>query len=135
MIEKILNDHYNFIKKIENLMRTEYNIDKNERILSLRGSNFQNKGEIHGYNYQFHGKGCRLEKEGVICDYNYHKKAIVFTLWGLKQFITSCNHYRNENFSDDYLELELYKLIENGKLLWLIDGGVVWEVYQYSDFW
>lgn len=54
MIEKILNDHYNFIKQFENLMRAEYNIDKNERILSLRGLNFQNKGEIHGYNYQFH---------------------------------------------------------------------------------
>ena len=50
MIEKILYNHYNFIKK---LMRAEYKIDKNERILSLRGLNFQSKGEIHGNNYQF----------------------------------------------------------------------------------
>ena len=63
MIEKILYDHYNFIKK---LMRAEYNIDKNERILSLRELNFQSKGEIHGNNYQFHRKGCRLEKEGFV---------------------------------------------------------------------
>ncbi len=34
-------------------MRAEYNIDKNERILSLRELNFQSKGEIHGNNYQF----------------------------------------------------------------------------------
>jgi hypothetical protein len=33
MIEKILYNHYNFIKK---LMRAEYKIDKNERILSLK---------------------------------------------------------------------------------------------------
>ena len=63
MIEKILYNHYNFIKK---LMRAEYKIDKNERILSLRGLNFQSKGEIHGNNYQFHRKGCRLEKEGFV---------------------------------------------------------------------
>ena len=50
MIEKILHNHYNFIKK---LMRAEYKIDKNERILSLRELNFQSKGEIHGNNYQF----------------------------------------------------------------------------------
>ena len=47
-------------------MRAEYNIDKNERILSLRELNFQSKGEIHGNNYQFHRKGCRLEKEGFV---------------------------------------------------------------------
>ena len=47
-------------------MRAEYNIDKNERILSLRGLDFQSKGEIHGNNYQFHRKGCRLEKEGFV---------------------------------------------------------------------
>ena len=63
MIEKILYNHYNFIKK---LMRAEYKKDKNERILSLRGLNFQSKGEIHGNNYQFHRKGCRLEKEGFV---------------------------------------------------------------------
>ena len=70
MIEKILYNHYNFIKK---LMRAEYNIDKNERILSLRGLNFQSKGEIHGNNYQFHGKGCRLEKEGFVYNHDYQK--------------------------------------------------------------
>ena len=70
MIEKILYNHYNFIKK---LMRAEYNIDKNERILSLRELNFQSKGEIHGNNYQFHGKGCRLEKEGFVYNHDYQK--------------------------------------------------------------
>ena len=67
-------------------MRAEYKIDKNERILSLRGLNFQSKGEIHG-NYQFHHKGCRLEKEGFVYNHDYQKKAIVFTLW-VKQFMT-----------------------------------------------
>ena len=54
-------------------MRAEYNIDKNERILSLRELNFQSKGEIHGNNYQFHRKGCRLEKEGVVYNNDYQK--------------------------------------------------------------
>ena len=54
-------------------MRAEYNIDKNERILYLRELNFQSKGEIHGNNYQFHGKGCRLEKERVVYNHDYQK--------------------------------------------------------------
>ena len=77
MIEKILYNHYNFIKK---LMRAEYKIDKNERILSLRGLNFQSKGEIHGNNYQFHGKGCRLEKEGFVYNYDYQKSSCIYIM-------------------------------------------------------
>ena len=77
MIEKILYDHYNFIKK---LMRAEYNIDKNERILSLRGLDFQSKGEIHGNNYQFHRKGCRLEKEGVVYNHDYQKSNCIYIM-------------------------------------------------------
>ena len=77
MIEKILYNHYNFIKK---LMRAEYNIDKNERILSLRELNFQSKGEIHGNNYQFHRKGCRLEKEGVVYNHDYQKNNCIYIM-------------------------------------------------------
>ena len=77
MIEKILYNHYNFIKK---LMRAEYNIDKNERILSLRGLDFQSKGEIHGNNYQFHGKGCRLEKEGFVYNHDYQKNNCIYIM-------------------------------------------------------
>jgi hypothetical protein len=61
-------------------MRAEYNIDKNERILSLRELNFQSKGEIHGNNYQFHGKGCRLEKEGVVYNHDYQKNNCIYIM-------------------------------------------------------
>jgi len=77
MIEKILYNHYNFIKK---LMRAEYKKDKNERILSLRGLNFQSKGEIHGNNYQFHGKGYRLEKEGFVNNHDYQKSNCIYIM-------------------------------------------------------
>ena len=77
MIEKIVYNHYNFIKK---LMRAEYKIDKNERILSLRGLNFQSKGEIHGNNYQFHGKGYRLEKEGFVNNHDYQKSNCIYIM-------------------------------------------------------
>ena len=80
MIEKILHDHYNFIKHFENLMRAEYKKDKNERILSLRGLNFQSKGEIHGNNYQFHGKGYRLEKEGFVYNHDYQKSNCIYIM-------------------------------------------------------
>ena len=61
-------------------MRAEYNIDKNERILSLRGLDFQSKGEIHGNNYQFHGKGYRLEKEGFVYNHDYQKSNCIYIM-------------------------------------------------------
>ncbi len=61
-------------------MRAEYNVDKNERILSLRELNFQSKGEIHGNNYQFHGKGYRLEKEGIVYNHDYQKSNCIYIM-------------------------------------------------------
>ena len=61
-------------------MRAEYKKDKNERILSLRGLNFQSKGEIHGNNYQFHGKGYRLEKEGFVNNHDYQKSNCIYIM-------------------------------------------------------
>ena len=61
-------------------MRAEYKKDKNERILSLRGLNFQSKGEIHGNNYQFHGKGYRLEKEGFVYNHDYQKSNCIYIM-------------------------------------------------------
>ena len=62
------------------LTKKEKVIDKNERILSLRELDFQSKGEIHGNNYQFHRKGCRLEKEGVVYNHDYQKSNCIYIM-------------------------------------------------------
>lgn len=132
MVKQILEDYIQFIKVFDNLIRKEKNIGENQSILNVKGISFQRYGEIGGYIYQFHGFGCRLEKDNIVCEYDYNVKNITFSLWKFKQFITTHPKYKNENFSDKYLELELYKLIEKGELFWMIDGGIVWKIYQYN---
>jgi len=131
MVEQILNDYIFFIKNFEKVIREKYDIKKSDRILSGIGVYFQREGEIDEYKYRFHGAGCCIEKDGITCDYDYSVNNISLSLWKFKQFIMTHPKYKNGNLSDNYLEIELYHLIEKGKLSWMTWGGTIWQVYEY----
>lgn len=131
MIKQILDDHFTFIQNFINLINQKYNIGNNKNILTLKGNDFQREGNIEDYTYYFHGTGCSLKKDNIICEYDYYGNNVTFTLWDLKQFISTNPKYKNENFSDKYLEIELYKLIEKGELSWKISDNIILKVYQY----
>lgn len=131
MVEQILNDYISFIENFEKAIREKYSINKSNRILSGIGFCFQREGELDKYSYRFHGAGCCIQKDGIICDYNYSVSNISFSLWEFRQFIMTHPKYKDENLSDNYLEIELYHLIEKEKLSWMTWGGTIWKVYEY----
>ncbi|WP_411811939.1 DUF6896 domain-containing protein [Chryseobacterium scophthalmum] len=129
-MKEILNDYIFFIREFENLLRKKYNLDASRRITSGIDVEFNRKGHIKDYEYMFHGRGCRLERDGIICEYGYYGTKITFTLWDMKQFInTNCKF---KDLDIDNLELNLYRLIEEKVLSWEIDAGVVYQIYQYE---
>lgn len=132
MVEQILNDYIFFIKNFEKVIREKYDIKKSDRILSGIGVYFQREGELDEYKYRFHGSGCCVEKDGITCDYDYSVNNISFSLWKFKKLIMTHPKYKNGNLSDNYLEIELYHLIERGKLSWMTWGGTIWKVYEYT---
>lgn len=117
MIENILLDYIKFIKTFEDLIRSEYQLSHDQRIMPRMDHPYGKRGKIKDYTYWFHGSGCCLEKDNIICEYDYSPdNTIIFSLWKFKQFVITHPQYKNKGLTDKHLKLELYKLIEKRTL-------------------
>ncbi|MDQ6531199.1 hypothetical protein [Flavobacterium sp. LHD-85] len=118
MIEKILTDYITFIRSFEALLKDKYKQEINP--CSFSSDFFERKGTINGIEYWFHGSGCTAKKDGVIYEYDITINEINFSQWKFSEFIRTHPEYQKLNYSEDYIEYELYKLINKGILEWLI---------------
>ncbi|MCS4163074.1 DUF6896 domain-containing protein [Sphingobacterium sp. BIGb0116] len=125
-IRKVLNDYVAFIDCFKHQFSPE--MEEFEQ-----RSRRNRSGHIGGFNYQFHGAGCRLEKDGIVCEFDFmptNEYPIKFSLWGMKEFILTNKGYGIDKLEESELPEVLYPLVEDGTLVKLVLGGVVWEVYQ-----
>lgn len=126
IIRKVLNDYVAFINDFK--YQFSPNIDEFEQKSSRNRS-----GQIGGFNYQFHGAGCRLEKDGVVCEFDFmpiNAYSIKFSLWKMREFILTNKAYGIVKLEESELHEMLHTLVEDGTLVKLVLGGAVWEVYQ-----
>lgn len=133
-VERILDEFINFISVFEKKMKIRYNIPDFQNSWCVRNV-FDRKGTIDEYCYQYHGAGCRLEVNDVICEYNVaplNGKDIKFSLWGFNEFINTHSDYKSLGYSSDYIKNELGKLIDNNVLSWVEMEGHVFEQYQVN---
>jgi hypothetical protein len=122
MIEKILSDYINFIRHFETLLKNKYQKDINPCSFSI--AFFERKGSIDGIQYWFHGSGCTAEKDGIIYDYDITVNEIEFSQWKFSEFIRTHPEYQKLNYSPEFIEYELYQLINTGILGWVIIEGI-----------
>lgn len=138
MIEKILTDYIKFIRSFEALLKDKYKQDINP--CSFSRTFFERIGSIDGIEYYFHGSGCTAKKDGVIYTYDISINEITFTQWDLTELIRTHPEYQKLNYSEDYIEFELYQFISKGILEWLtlerIEGkafGCVFKCYRVVE--
>lgn len=117
MIEEILKDYISFIRNFESLLKKKYNKDINP--CSFSSSFFNRKGNIDGIEYWFHGSGCTAEKDGVIYAYDTVVDEIQFSQWKFSEFIRTHPEYQKLNYSQEFIEYELYQLLQREILGWL----------------
>lgn len=132
MVEIILTEYITYIKTFEQLIRDKYQLFKEETILSGVENSFKRKGNIDNFTYWFHGSGCSLGIDTVECHYDYFIHGIKFTLWAFKTFISTHPEYKVLLYTDKFLEIELYRLIERKILYWNTEDYVVYQVYHYQ---
>ena len=102
-IEEIVNTYVRFIKDFEDHLKHKYCIKGNPR--HFAGKLFDRKGEIYNFKYQFHGAGCRIEKDDIICEYDSlfsEGNEIDFSLWEFTTFIETHPKYKTLNLSSEY---------------------------------
>lgn len=125
MIEKILTDYIKLIRNFETLLKDKYKQDINP--CSFSRTFFERKGTIDGIEYCFHGTGCTAEKDRVIYAYDisiFEGNQINFSQWEFSEFIRTHPEYQKLNYTPEFIEYELYQLIDKGILDWLIIEGI-----------
>ncbi|MDP5201074.1 hypothetical protein [Flavobacterium sp. DG2-3] len=125
MIEKILKDYVTFIRSFEALLKDKYQQDINP--CSFSRTFFERVGSIDRIEYHFHGSGCTAKKDGIIYAYDisfFEKDVIEFSQWKLTEFIRTHPEYQKLNYTEDYIEYELFQLINKGILEWLTIEGI-----------
>ncbi len=125
MIEKILKDYVTFVRSFEALLKDKYQQNINPCYFSR--TFFERVGSIDGIEYYFHGSGCTAKKDGVIYAYDisiFERDIIEFSQWNLTEFIRTHTEYQKLNYSEDYIEYELFQLIIKGILEWLTVEGI-----------
>lgn len=127
LIEDVLIEYLNFIRRYKNLIKKQ---NLNEEKL------YGTSGVIGDYKFQYHGAGCRLEKNGTICEYDFLPKngyPIKFSNWEIYEFIKTTQKWNIVDYSLQYIHIVLLKLVERKKLYRLEIGGVEYPVFQVKD--
>lgn len=122
MIEQILTDYVKFIRSFEVLLKDKYK--QNINPCSFSRTFFERVGSIDGIKYWFHGSGCTAEKDEVIYAYDIGGNEIEFSQWKFSEFIRTHSDYQKLNYRPEFIEYELYQLINKGILSWLIIEGI-----------
>jgi hypothetical protein len=122
MIEEILKDYINFIRHFETLLKNKYKQDINP--CSFSHTYFERKGSIDGIEYWVHGSGCTAQKDDIIYEYDIAINEIQFSQWKFSEFIRTHPEYQKLNYSDEFVEYELYQFIKKGILGWNIIEGI-----------
>ncbi|WP_299223300.1 hypothetical protein [uncultured Aquimarina sp.] len=133
-MKKEIDTYIGFIKDFEEELNTTFNISGN--IWEKAGNDFPKLGEFNGYKYSFHGAGCRVEKEGVICEYDIaplNNTSIKFSLWKLFNFIKT--NPSLQDMSKDDVHVNILKLIEDKIISKLIIENIDTGIYQISPSW
>ncbi|UIR55480.1 hypothetical protein LZQ00_14555 [Sphingobacterium sp. SRCM116780] len=127
-IENIVVDYYEFIQNYKDLIK-EQNKDESYFIK-------ERKGEIGGYKFWYHGAGCRLEKEGTACEFDYLPEngfPVKFTNWEIYEFINTSRKWPELNPNLDDIHISLMALVQQNKLFLLELDGVKFPVFQMKD--
>jgi len=124
-LNEVLIDYINFIEEYKNLIKSQ-NRTETEYI-------DMNNGEIGNYNFLYHGAGCRLEKEGVICEFDFLPEndfPIKFSSWKMYEFIRTNENWNKLDFSLEDVHIGLLQLVQKGRLVLLDIDGIKFPIFQ-----
>lgn len=128
-IQLHLRIYRSFIVSFEETLKKHYNINDN-LYEDYIGVLFERKGSIDDFNYRFHGGGCEVIQNNIICDYNFipydEDLKYQYTIWNLYKFIKSNSDI---NITEEKLKKEIEALVEIGQIRKLVIDNKVYDTY------
>jgi len=127
-LKEILIDYVNFIEEYKNL-------EKNQNKTEIEHGHINN-GKIGNYSFFYHGAGCRLEKDGVICEFDFLPEngfPIKFSSWKMYEFIRTNEKWNKINLTLEDVHGGLLKLVKEEELVLLDINGVKFPIFQIKN--
>ncbi|MCK8523272.1 hypothetical protein M0D21_16955 [Aquimarina sp. D1M17] len=128
-MEEALKIYIQFVEKFEQELTSKYKIPDN--FWNKSNANFPKKGSTDSFKYSFHGAGCRVEKKGIVCEYDIaplNENHIKFSPWKFFNFIETNPDLKKLSRED--FELGLSILEKKRKISKVFIEGIETGVYQ-----
>lgn len=125
ILKEVLIDYVNFIAGYKDLIKSENRIEAD--FMQMKN------GKIGDYSFLYHGAGCRLEKLGVVCEFDFLPEndfSIKFSRWKMYEFFKTSPKWNGLNYNLEDIHTGLLKLVEKGKLFLLELNGVKFPIFQ-----
>ncbi|GEM53205.1 hypothetical protein EB1_29950 [Empedobacter brevis NBRC 14943 = ATCC 43319] len=124
-----LRTYRSFIVLFEEALKKHYDINDN-LYEDYIGVLFDREGSIDNFNYRFHGGGCEVIQNNIVCDYDFIPYDEVlkyqYTIWNLYTFIDT---YFNIQIDESDLKKEIEALVEIGQIKKLVIDNKVYDTY------
>lgn len=127
-LEEVIRDYIEFIQEYKFMIKAQ---GKDEKIFEKKRN-----GVIGNYIFLYHGAGCRLERDGIICEYDFLPEngyPIKFSNWKIYEFINTNKKWNVKGYSQKDIHDGLMGLVEIKKLFLLEIGGVKFPVFQIKN--
>jgi len=124
-LNEILSDYVNFIEGYKNVIRSQNKTE--DDFIHI------NNGKIGSYSFFYHGAGCRLEKDGIICEFDFLPEndfPIKFSSWKMYEFVKTNERWNKLDFSLEDVHTGLLKLVKTERLVLLEIDGVRFPIFQ-----
>ncbi|MGQ3679422.1 DUF6896 domain-containing protein [Tenacibaculum discolor] len=128
-MKKNIDSYIRFINNFELAFKKKYKGKKD--IWTEIDKTIPRKGGVFNYGYYFHGKGCRVEYNNTICEYDFgllEGKVINFSIWKLYKFIETNPELSNVSMDDVYFGT--LGLINEGIVSRFILSGIDTKTYS-----
>lgn len=125
-IVKYLSEYRNFIVEFENILKNKYQIEDD---IYLHLDIIKKSDFIDNFQYNFHGAGCKITFNKIICEYDFlldDNSKYQFSLWKFKTFVESLHE---KKLDDAELKCSLENLVSENFLRKLIIEGKVFDIY------
>lgn len=127
-LNEVLIDYVNFIEGYKDEIRSQNKTEID--LIQMKN------GKIGPYDFFYHGVGCRLEREGVVCEFDFLPEndfPLKFSSWEILEFINTSNRQSDLNYSLEDIHTGLLDLVKKEKLVLLELFGRKFPIFQIKD--
>lgn len=127
-LNEVLIDYVNFIEGYQEEIRSQNKTEID--LMQMRN------GKIGSYDFFYHGAGCRLEKEGIVCEFDFLPEngfPIKFSSWEMLEFINTNKRWSGLNYSIEDVHTGLLNLVKKEKLVLLELYGRKFPIFQIKN--